>query len=219
MGRNHLLTPKTELCDDNKAALDDVLICTKSGKVIAKSQIDYYSDEYISTLKKPDLINKKTTCFTGLLQYVFSRVVIPILPKQAEYDYILLNEIFLKVYIPLCDSYGYLPNLYTYCYITNIDIQYIKSLLNGNYGNGYKVNINVIQIIKNWLNICESHNLSNVQDHNSIGSMFVLKSVYGYTETQTVRIESGQTTPKIDEMQIQKMGDFEELPPPEDMDF
>ena len=91
--------------------------------------------------------------------------------------------------------------------------------MNGNYGNGYKVNINVIQIIKNWLNICESHNLSNVQDHNSIGSMFVLKSVYGYSETQTVRIEAGQTTPKIDEMQIKKMGDFEELPPSDDMDI
>ena len=119
----------------------------------------------------------------------------------------------------MCNSYGYMPNLYTFCYISNMDIQYIKSLLSSKHSHGDRVNINTLRIIKNWLNVCESNNLSNVMDHNSIGSMFVLKSVYGYTEAQTVRIEAGQTTPKIDETQIQKIGNFEELPPPDDMDL
>lgn len=219
MGRTYLDKLKTTLVEDDKHEMDDVLICTISGKVITKSQVEYYSDEYISTLKNPELINKKTLCFTGLLQYVFNRLVVPIIPKQSENDYILLDSIFNKIYIPMCYQYGYMPNLYTFLYITKQDIQYIKTLINGYHDNGSRVNINIVRIIKNWLNVCESNNLSNVMDHNSIGSMFVLKSVYGYTEAQTVRIEAGQTTPKIDEMQIQKMGDFEELPPSDDMDF
>ena len=219
MGRTYLDKLKTTLVEDDKHEIDDVLICTISGKVITRSQIEYYTDEYKNTLFNPEMIYKKSACFTGLLNYVFKRLVIPILPKQKEYDYILLDSIFNNIYIPLCNSYGYMPNLYTFCYISNMDIQYIKSLLSSKHSHGDRVNINTLRIIKNWLNVCESNNLSNVMDHNSIGSMFVLKSVYGYSETQTVRIEAGQTTPKIDEMQIQKMGNFEELPPSDDMDF
>ena len=55
------------------------------------------------------------------------------------------------------------------------------------------VNQNSQQKVKKWYSTCESALFSRAVDTNSIGSIFALKSVYQYNDSQTIRIEQDIT--------------------------
>ena len=42
--------------------------------------------------------------------------------------------------------------------------------------------------LKKWFKSCESSLVNKTVDENGIGSMFLLKSVYGYTEQQNITV-------------------------------
>lgn len=56
-----------------------------------------------------------------------------------------------------------------------------------------------------WRDSMESSLVSQVANNNSIGSMFLLKSVYGYSENNTIKIDMTSETPQIDAKQLENI--------------
>ena len=64
-----------------------------------------------------------------------------------------------------------------------------------------------------WNNYIEQWILGNVTNTGSIGGMFHLKTVYGYTEAQTIRIEAQETRPAINAAQLDRIAGEATAPP------
>ena len=64
-----------------------------------------------------------------------------------------------------------------------------------------------------WSNYIEQWILGNVVNTNSIGGMFALKAVYGYSDAQTIRIEAQETRPAINAAQLDRIAGEAAAPP------
>ena len=161
---------------------------------IYQSDIDLYCQEYIDNLPDEQLIYKTPT-FTGLLEYLYRKVIKNVVIKDySGYDYNLLDNIFYNIYIPLTAKYGFTPSIIQFCTLVKIDNANISDIKNGVYRtSGIEAKKEKTQTVKRWYNTCESALLSRAVDNNSIGSIFALKSVYQYNDSQTIRIEQDIT--------------------------
>ena len=176
------------------------------------SDIELLESEYIESLSDKELIYKPLT-FQGLLLYIYNRLLINIIPKTYKNDYSLLNEIFNKIYIPLCFKYDKSPTIVQFCsLLAHCSNQTISYLYNGKFNNGYKANDHKsIEIVKSWYAICEAGLLARTIDSNSIGSMFALKSLYQYRDNEPVQIEQHEQSETIsidDIKQRYQLGDI-----------
>ena len=91
-----------------------------------------------------------------------------------------------------------------FCTLVHIDSKNISDIKDGVYRkDGTKVNINSQHIIKRWYNVVESALMGNTFDSNSVGSLFGLKALFGYSDTSNVvitsQIESNQDPKAIAE--------------------
>lgn len=161
---------------------------------IYQSDIDLYCQEYIDNLPDEQLIYKTPT-FTGLLEYLYRKVIKNIVVKSySGYDFKVLDNIFYNIYIPLTGKYGFTPTVIQFCTLVKIDNANISDIKNGVYRtSGIEAKKEKTQVVKKWYNTCESALLSRAVDTNSIGSIFALKSVYQYNDSQTIRIEQDIT--------------------------
>ena len=66
---------------------------------------------------------------------------------------------------------------------------------------------------RKWSNYIEQWILGNVVNTNSIGGMFALKAVYGYSDAQTIRIEAQETRPSINAAQLDRIAGEAAAPP------
>ena len=74
---------------------------------------------------------------------------------------------------------------------------------NDNDCNGNIDNYSIIRdCTKRWHDTCEAALHGQVANHSSIGSMFLLKSKYGYSENNTLTLQTVDNTPRIDEKQL-----------------
>jgi len=162
---------------------------------IYQSDIDLYCQEYIDNLPDEQLIYKTPT-FTGLLEYLYRKVIKNVVIKDySGYNYNLLDNIFYNIYIPLTAKYGFTPSIIQFCTLVKIDNSNLTDVKNGlRRKDNTTVNKNSQQKVKKWYSTCESALFSRAVDTNSIGSIFALKSVYQYNDSQTIRIEQ-DTTP------------------------
>ena len=184
----------------------DNTILSYNGIEIYQNDIDILCDEYINNLPMPDLIYTKSNVFLGLLDYIYKHSIKPIVKLENGYnnDYKALDLIFNNLYIPLCYRFNKTPTVISFASFTHIDYETLTDIKNGIYRNPVgKVNINHCQIVKKWFKSCESSLVNKTVDENGIGSMFLLKSVYGYTEQQNItvisQIESNQDPKAIAE--------------------
>lgn len=167
--------------------------------IITQDDINQLCNEYIDSLPVPDMV-LKSNCFTGMLNYIYRSVLKPIIDKSRisptgkvyRYDYGLLDNIFDYIYLPLCYKYNITPTVIGFTSLVNISKENITDIRNGRYRHdGSKVNHNTTLIIQKWFDTCESSVIGKIVNENSIGNMFYAKSFYGYSEQQTIRIESG----------------------------
>ena len=174
---------------------DNSILAKYNDIEIYQSDIDLYCQEYIDNLPDEQLIYKTPT-FTGLLEYLYRKVIKNIVVKDyTGYDYNVLDNIFYNIYIPLTGKYGFTPTVIQFCTLVKIDNANISDIKNGVYRtSGIEAKKEKTQTVKRWYNTCESALLSRAVDNNSIGSIFALKSVYQYNDSQTIRIEQ-DTTP------------------------
>ena len=190
----------------NNYEIDSILVSCKAG-VITTKDIQISINNYMDTLYKPEEIyNNKPMLFNGLLEYIYKHNIKHLLQYNEtnnNYDWKLLNDVFINIYLNLCYSFNYLPMVSTFVYhMVHINIQYIYTIKNGLYSNGEKVISNANEYIKEWLEYCDSDLFNHIAQNNSVGGMFVAK-VRGYSDTpQLSPAITVNLTPNIDEKQL-----------------
>ena len=109
---------------------------------IYQSDIDLYCQEYIDNLPDEQLIYKTPT-FTGLLEYLYRKVIKNVVIKNNNYryDFSVLDSIFYNIYIPLTAQYGFTPSVVQFCTLVKIDNSNISDIRTGVHrNNGSEVN-------------------------------------------------------------------------------
>lgn len=190
-------------------------LITVNGIELYQSDIDVLCDEYINSLPDSSMIYKSSV-FSGLLDYIYKHCLKNILPSDFRLDFQVLDKVFYSVYIPLCYRFDKVPTIVQFSVLVNIDNAHITDLRNGVYrANGSRVSPEKSQTVKKWYDVCESALLGKAINESSIGSIFALKSSFGYRDNQTITIEQGQQIPHETAEQIAaKYADIErpELP-------
>ena len=216
-------------------ATEAPLIETKYANIYP-ADIERVEENYIQSLPDPDSIYN-INAFIGLLFRLNREVVAPALKRPGDiktgakgYDINAMNEIFYHVFIPLISKYRITPTIGMFMYLigidssvidrwkkpnnTSIDIDNIDIYDSSNNCNvSSKSNIDKYSIYQKWNSYIEQWILGNVTNTGSIGGMFHLKTVYGYTEAQTIRIEAQETRPAINAAQLDRIAGEAAAPP------
>ena len=130
-----------------------------------------------------------------------------------SYNYTVLDNIFNNLYIPLCYKYGLCPTVIQFAVLVNTPNGNLTDIKNGVYRNdGAKANPAWTQTVKNWYQVCESATIGKALNESSIGAMFVAKSVYNYSDQQTLRIETASAEQLESPEQIAARHSAAELP-------
>lgn len=161
--------------------------------VIYSDDINLLCDEYINSLPAPDMIYK-SACFNGLLDYIYRQClkrIINISKNNGKYNYTVLDNIFNDIYLPLCYRYNITPTVIQFTSLVKIDNAHLSDLRSGVYRtSSANVNPSTTQIVKTWYKACESATIGKVLNESSIGGMFIAKAVYGYSDAQTIKLET-----------------------------
>lgn len=186
----------TSYANDINASVINPII-TNNGISVYQDDIDRLCDEYISSLNDPNMIYK-STCFFGMLKYINRKILDSCIDsrKGKRSNYKLLDVVFDDIYMPLCTAYNIAPSILQFCCLCNIDYRIVYDVKNGTYrATGNPASPEDSHIAQKWHKECESVALGRVQCENSIGNMFVLKSVFGYQEAaQRVEVVAQQAT-------------------------
>lgn len=161
---------------------------------IYESDIVNVMENYITSLPNEDMIYKSAV-FTGLLDSIYKRLLKSVITNDyginnRQYDYKVLNDIFYNIYIPLCYRFDITPTVIAFCVLCNVSNKTISEIHNHGFYSDNKVNKAITEIIEKWYQVCESGLLNRAISSNSIGSIFALKSVYQYSDQQTIRLET-----------------------------
>lgn len=207
---------------------------------IYPADIERVEQNYIASLPDPESIYN-INAFIGLLFRLHREVVAPALKRPGDiktgckgYDIQAMDSIFYHVFIPLISKYRITPTIGMFLYLIGIDSSVIdrwKKPSNNSididnsdsnidiYGssNTYDLssrsNIDKYSFYRKWSNYIEQWILGNVVNTNSIGGMFALKAVYGYSDAQTIRIEAQETRPAINAAQLDRIAGEATEPP------
>ena len=184
--------------------IENVLINNQCG-IITERDIEKSIEQYSLSLQDPsELYNSKNMLFNGLLRYIYKHNIQYIIPDTYENDYVLYDNIFYSIYLPLCYKYNRVPSINNFAnHLLNKHISYFYDLKTGSYRDisGSKVNINVLSIIKNWEEICNGDLSDYIVHTSSIGGIFRAKTK-GFRENDTIKIEL-RDNPVLDLKQIQ----------------
>lgn len=159
--------------------------------IIYNSDISMLEEEYIESLYNPEMIFK-VSVFNGLLNLIHERLLKNIIKNQTyNINYNICDEIFYKIYIPLCNKYNIIPSVINFTStVLRIDNTLITDIRNGNYrSDGSNVRKLTTQLVKKWFDVCESSYVQSVSNNNSIGCMFLLKSLYKYSDNNPIQVE------------------------------
>lgn len=207
---------------------------------IYPADVERVEQNYISSLPEPESIFN-VNCFIGLLFQLHRELVRPVLYKSTSIypgnngiDIYAADAIFYSLFIPLIARYKITPTMGLFMYLTglttgtvdswkrginnNIDNIYIDDNDSNDIDNNISVdsksnnNQNKLGFYLKWQKYIEQWILQNTVSNNSIGSMFALKAVYGYSDVQTVRVEAQETRPQISASQLERIA--EAAPPP-----
>lgn len=184
----------------------DNVILEYNDIVITEYELEKHINQYIQTLNNPDdIYNKSTKAFNGLLLYLYNHLIKYIIPDTWSNDYNLYNDIFYKLYIPLSYRYNRVCSINLFCILIGVDYNYFYDIKTGTYKNtGVIVNPNNVNLIKNWINFCNSELIEDVVTTNGIGSMFRAK-VHGFREDNNSSVTININTPMISEKQLQNI--------------
>lgn len=220
------------------AGAEAPLIETKYADIYP-ADIERVEQNYIQSLPDPDSIYN-INAFIGLLFRLHREVIAPALkrpgtanPGRQGYDVQAMDSIFYNVFIPLIAKYRITPTIGLFMYLVGLTSAIIdnwkKNIDNTIYSDNdsdidihsttysdsvrVKNNYTKLTYYQKWNNYIEQWILGNVTNTNSIGGMFHLKTVYGYTEAQTIRIEAQETRPAINAAQLDRIAGEAAEPP------
>lgn len=220
------------------AAAESPVVQTKYG-TIYPADVERVEYNYIQSLPDPDSIYNINS-FIGLLFILHREIIKPVMLKPGEvrpgtrgYDIRVLDIIFYNIFIPLIAKYHITPTIGMFTYLIGIDSSLIdtwKKKSNNIYSDSNDINnICISNDYSNsnsddnnyskysyylkWSNYIEQWILGNVVNTNSIGGMFALKAVYGYSDAQTIRLEAQETRPAINAAQLDRIAGEAAAPP------
>lgn len=189
--------------------VDNILVNTDKG-IITELDLDRVITEYIDKLPNTEMIYKNVQCFNGLIRFIGNRLVKNILPNTRLHDYKLYDSIWDNIYLYVCNMYGYIPNIQLFCnaliYINPNNVYGINENNNINI-NGSMVSKERLDIIKKWQSDRESALVGQVEQNNGIGAMFMLKAKFGYSENNTIRIESADSSPRLSADELEQIAE------------
>ena len=173
---------------------DDIM----SGEVLSsveelQNAVQVAVSEYLARfdLEKPEDIT--VSAFNGLCLYINATVMatrhnqntftgIP----QDDNTLAILHTLW-NIYFDLCARHNKTLSLIQFCMLSGIHNSLLYKWYNGVFKSA--TNSQYQSFAKMVLQACESATYGRTVDQNSIGAMFALKSVFGYTETQKTVIE------------------------------
>lgn len=175
---------------------------------VYESDIQILEEQYINSLPdKDDIYN--VSCFRGLLTYINRRLIKNIVTYDIDnyniLDFSVIESVFYNIYIPLCSKYHKTPTLQTFfTTIVNIGYRYILHVLEQREYTklkDYESNNNRYTALTKMQDICISGTLDKVQEQNSIGGIFIAKSVYGINDNapqviQLQQLPGAEATPE-----------------------
>ena len=218
-------TPRTA---GHATAAESPVVQTKYG-TIYPADVERVEYNYIQSLPDPDSIYN-INAFIGLLFRLNREVVAPALKRPGDrapgckgYDIHAMDSIFYNVFIPLITKYRITPTIGLFMYLVGLTSAIIdnwkKNIDNTIYSDiktsNLEDNSNYTKLTyyRKWSNYIEQWILGNVVNTNSIGGMFALKAVYGYSDAQTIRIEAQETRPAINAAQLDRIAGEAATPP------
>lgn len=146
-----------------------------------KLRINQLFDDYVNSLDRPEDIRNKL-CFKGSLKYIYERLF-KADPHSNQYrskccldtaDIQTLDSIW-DTFTDLCYRNAQLPTILSFCVLTGLDPNTISAWTTGQARNA--TNTHMLSA-KRWKAECEAA----LYDLDSIKSIFLLKSNYGYVE-------------------------------------
>lgn len=194
--------------------IDNILVNTDKG-IITELDLDRVITEYIDKLPNTEMLYKNVQCFNGLIRYIGTKLVKGILPNTRLHDYKLYDCIWDNIYLYVCNMYGYIPNIQLFCNaLIYINPNNIYNVCNQgiDINKGNIVNKERMDIIKKWQSDRESALVGQVEQNNGIGAMFMLKAKFGYSENNTIRIESAVASPKLTVDELEQIAETAEDP-------
>lgn len=187
---------------------------------IYDNNIELYADEYIQTLPE-DRQNKvygDVYAVSGMMQYIYKHVFMPhetLLYNSNTVidtsDVRLLNHVW-EDYASICYRYGVMPTIYRFCKMTGISVDTINTWMNGTIRNASKAHS---ELAKSWKAECEAA-LCDAGGNQTVKSIFLLKSKYGYVETQQPVQIVNPLAPKMTAEQLEDLIDKDTPQLPDD---
>ena len=146
-----------------------------------------YADEYITTLRDPEVIyNSAGNAFTGLIKYINRHMKFN---KTIYADIDLLNDIW-DIYTDLVYKYNQKPTIEEYALLIGITRETLYSWMRGEY-RSYDICENLSlsrsDTIKKWQEECKIGRYKSAATGN-VGGIFLCKAVDGMVETAPMQL-------------------------------
>lgn len=156
-----------------------------NGTEVYTNAMQYYSDEYITTLNKPDDIYTSNV-FTGLIKYIRRNIKF----NKDIYESIdVLNDIW-EMYTELVYKYMQKPTIEEFSLLIGIHRDTIYSWMNGETRKSdysERLGTSRSDTIKKWQDECRLGRYKSAASGN-VGGIFLCKAVDGMVETAPIPV-------------------------------
>ena len=156
-----------------------------NGTEVYTNAMQYYADEYITTLNKPDDIYTSNV-FTGLIKYIRRNIKF----NKDIYESIdVLNDIW-EMYTELVYKYMQKPTIEEFSLLIGIHRDTIYSWMNGETRKSdysERLGTSRSDTIKKWQDECRLGRYKSAASGN-VGGIFLCKAVDGMVETAPIPV-------------------------------
>ena len=156
-----------------------------NGTEVYTNAMQYYADEYITTLNKPDDIYTSNV-FTGLIKYIRRNIKF----NKDIYESIdVLNDIW-EMYTELVYKYMQKPTIEEFSLLIGIHRDTIYSWMNGETRKSdysERLGTSRSDTIKKWQDECRLGRYKSAASGN-VGGIFLCKGVDGMVETEPIPV-------------------------------
>ena len=156
-----------------------------NGAKIYTNAMQYYADEYITTLNKPDDIYTSNV-FTGLIKYIRRNIKFD---KDIYESIDVLNDIW-EMYTELVYKYMQKPTIEEFSLLIGIHRDTIYSWMNGETRKSdysERLGTSRSDTIKKWQDECRLGRYKSAAAGN-VGGIFLCKAVDGMVETAPIPV-------------------------------
>lgn len=156
-----------------------------NGTEVYTNNMQYYADEYIKTLNKPEDIYTSNV-FTGLIKYIRRNIKFD---KDIYESIDVLNDIW-EMYTELVYKYMQKPTIEEFSLLIGIHRDTIYSWMNGETRKGdysERLGTSRSDTIKKWQDECRLGRYKSAASGN-VGGIFLCKAVDGMVETAPIPV-------------------------------